>query len=61
MSMRRLSTIIDTFTTNTISTSIMRGRLWGSPTAIHIVMKEWYTAITTIQTYIIDMPIREQR
>jgi hypothetical protein len=27
-------------------------------TAIHIVMKEWYTAITTTQTYITDMLTR---
>src|SRR6185369_16690048 len=58
MSMKRLSTIIDTFTTNTISTSMIRERLWASPIAIHIVTKEWSTFITTFQTYIIGTPTR---
>jgi hypothetical protein len=59
--MKRLSTIIDTFMTNTISTSMMRERLWASPTAIHIVMKEWCTAITIIQTSIIDTLTRSRQ
>jgi len=58
VSIKPLITIIDTFTTNTISTSMMRERLWASPIAILIVTKEWFTFITIIQTYIIGTPTK---
>jgi hypothetical protein len=51
----------DMFTTNTISTSMMSGRLWENLIAIRIVMNGWCIATLTTLTYIIDMPIRSYR